>query len=181
MILEQEMVLIDALTSTTYAKLTSTAFGIGQGGYGGPKGPTIKLSPPPSRNPDYIHNYQTTEGQALLYRLNGDYNPMHASEEYGKQAGFKGSILQGLGTWNIVAHGVLEKVGGSDEKRFRSFGARFKSVVYPGDELETKIWVTGEEEGCEVCVFETRVKSDEKVALSNGTAKILIASVISKL
>jgi peroxisomal enoyl-CoA hydratase 2 len=57
---------------------------------------------------------------------------MHADDEFGKRAGVKGAILQGLGTWNIAAHGVLMKTGDSDPRKFHSFKARFASVVYPG-------------------------------------------------
>lgn len=165
MILEAENYLIDTRTSTVYAKLTSTAFGIGQGGYNGPRGPTKLSSPAPTRTPDAIYVFQTTPEQALLYRLCGDYNPLHADEEFGKRAGFKGSILQGLGTWNIAAHAVLKCLGASDPNRFRSFTARFKSVVYPGDVLETRMWKVGSKDGFDNIVFETVVKGDGRVAL----------------
>lgn len=92
-------------------------------------------------------------------------NPMHADEEFGKRAGFKGSILHGLGTWNIAAHGVLQQLGNSDPSRFRAYGARFKSVVYPGETLETRMWITGSEGDCDNIVFETVVLEDGRVAL----------------
>ncbi|KAH8650074.1 HotDog domain-containing protein [Xylariales sp. PMI_506] len=172
MILESEGELLDAKTNTVYVKLTSTAFGIGQGGYGGPRGPSKLTSNIPPRAPDAVHTFQTTPEVALLYRLCGDYNPMHADEAFGQQAGFKGSILHGLGTWNIAAHGLLRELGGSDPARFVAYSARFKSVVYPGDELETRMWVVGSEDGCDNILFETIVKGDGRVALSNGSAKI---------
>ncbi|EQB56676.1 hypothetical protein CGLO_03296 [Colletotrichum gloeosporioides Cg-14] len=151
MILEAEQLLVDKNTETIYTKMTSTAFGIGQGGYGGPP--------------------------ALLYRLCGDYNPMHADEAFGQRAGFKGSILHGLGTWNMAAHGLLQKLGDSDPNRFKAYGARFKSVVYPGDTLETRMWVVKTEGGMDDVIFETVVKEDGRVALSNGYAKIANAKV----
>lgn len=172
MILEAEHSLIDAKTNTLYCRMTSTAFGIGQGGYNGPRGPTKKPVNPPNRAPDAVHTFKTTPEIALLYRLCGDYNPMHADDAFGRRAGFKGHILQGLGTWNIAAHGILKVVGGADPSRLRKFGARFKSVVYPGDELETRIWVTNVHEGVQDVVFETIVKSDGRAALSNGYAQI---------
>lgn len=172
MILEAEQELVDAKTNTVYVKMTSTAFGIGQGGYGGPRGPTKVPPKPPARAPDATHTFQTTPEQALLYRLCGDYNPMHGDEAFGKRAGFKGSILHGLGTWNIAAHGLLQTLGGSDPSRFKKFGARFKSVVYPGDELETRMWIVGSSNGADDIVFESIVKGDGRVALSNGYARI---------
>ncbi|KAI0184154.1 HotDog domain-containing protein [Xylaria flabelliformis] len=172
MISEQEHELVDVKTGTVYVKMSSTAFGMGQGGYGGPKGPSKPAVKMPARVPDALHSYKTTPETALLYRLCGDYNPMHADDEFGKRAGFKGAILQGLGTWNIAAHGLLRAVADSDPTRFKAFGARFKSVVYPGDELETWIWKTDSEGGFDNYVFETIVKGDGRVALSNGYAKI---------
>jgi acyl dehydratase len=165
MILEAEQELVDVKTNTVYVKMTSSAFGIGQGGYEGPRGPSKPAIKIPSRVPDGVHVFKTSPEVALLYRLCGDYNPMHADEEFGKRAGFKGSILQGLGTWNIAAHGLLREMGHSDPARFKAFGARFKSVVYPGDELETRMWKVGVEDGCDKVVFETVVKGDGRVAL----------------
>ncbi|KAK2043430.1 Thioesterase/thiol ester dehydrase-isomerase [Colletotrichum somersetense] len=175
MILEAEQLLVDAKTNTAYSKMTSTAFGIGQGGYNGPRGPSKPVVEPPDRRPDAVHTTETTPETALLYRLCGDYNPLHADDAFGQRAGFTGSILQGLGTWNMAAHGLLQKLGGSDPRRFKAFGARFKNVVYPGDTLETRMWVGQSEEGVDNVVFETVVKKDGRVALSNGYAKILHA------
>ncbi|KAI1349505.1 HotDog domain-containing protein [Xylaria sp. FL0043] len=172
MISEQEHELVDVKTGTVYVKMTSTAFGMGQGGYGGPKGPSKPAIKMPARQPDAVHAYKTTPETALLYRLCGDYNPLHADDDFGKRAGFQGAILQGLGTWNIAAHGLLRGVANSDPTRFKAFGARFKSVVYPGDELETWIWKTSSGGGFDNYVFETIVKGDGRVALSNGYAKI---------
>ncbi|KAF2837364.1 hypothetical protein M501DRAFT_938010 [Patellaria atrata CBS 101060] len=164
-ILEAEHVLIDTLTNTIYTKLTSTAFGIGQGGYGGPRGPAKVTVNPPSRAPDAIHTFKTSPEQAFLYRLCGDYNPLHADDEWGRRAGFKGMILQGLGTWNIAAHGILKVLGDGDVHKFKSFNARFKSVVYPGDILETRMWKVAVKDGFDEIFFETVVKEDGRVAL----------------
>lgn len=92
MILEVERLLRDGITGTIYTKLTSTAFSTSQGDYGEPRGPTKPSYQPPGRQPDVV---QTTPEQASLYRLCGDYNPMHADDELWKRAGFKGAILQG--------------------------------------------------------------------------------------
>ena len=172
MILEAEHNLVDAKTDTLYCRMTSTAFGIGQGGYNGPRGPSKPVTPPPSRAPDAVHVLATTPEQALLYRLCGDYNPMHADDAFGHRAGFKGHILQGLGTWNIAAHGVLRELGGAEPGRLRKFGARFRSAVYPEDVLETRMWIVGSEGGDVEVVFETVVRGDGRVALSNGYAVI---------
>ncbi|KAI1627983.1 HotDog domain-containing protein [Exophiala viscosa] len=170
MILEAEQSLLDVKTNTVYTKMSSTAFCVGQGGYGGPRGQSKPVIKVPETKPDAVHLYNTLPEQAALYRLCGDYNPLHADGEFGKRAGFKGKILQGLCTWNIAAHGILQKLGGSDPSRFKSFTARFKSVVYPGDILETRMWKTSTHTDLEHINFETIVKGDGRVALSNGYA-----------
>ncbi|CAK7219509.1 hypothetical protein SBRCBS47491_003876 [Sporothrix bragantina] len=173
MILEAQQQLRDAKTGKVYVNMNSMAFGIKQGGYGGPRGPTkVPTQMPKDRKPDAVSRFQTTKETALLYRLCGDYNPLHADDEYGRGGGFKGAIMQGLGTWNISAHAVLRELGGSDPTRMKSYGARFKSVVYPGDELETRMWILGSEGGYDNIGFETIVVGDGRVALSNGYAKI---------
>lgn len=170
MILEAEQTLIDVKTGRIYARMSSTAFCIGQGGYNGPRGPTKPTISPPPRAPDAVHVFATTPEQSFLYRLCGDYNPMHADDQFGRRAGFKGKILQGLGTWNIAAHGILQKLAGSDPNRLKSFSARFKSVVYPGDVLETRMWKASETSDAQHVVFVTIVRGDGRVALSNGCA-----------
>ena len=76
--------------------------------------------------------FHTTPGQALLYRLNGDYNPLHADPTIGPKMGFKGAILHGLCTYNIAAVQVLRAFGNSDPANFKSFEARFSAPVLPG-------------------------------------------------
>ncbi|KAF2642999.1 Thioesterase/thiol ester dehydrase-isomerase [Massarina eburnea CBS 473.64] len=174
----QEMVqsLVDQNTGKCYARMTSKAFGIGQGGYGGPRGPATVNRTPPNRAPDAIHSLQTTPETALLYRLCGDYNPIHADDAFAREGGFKRAFLQGLGTWNIAAHGVLREMGGSEASRLKKFGARFAKIVYPGDKLQTKMWRVGEKvldgRRFDEVVFQTVVEEDGRVVLSNGYAEI---------
>ncbi|CRJ81712.1 hypothetical protein BN1708_001955 [Verticillium longisporum] len=181
MILEAEQTLVDANTGVEYTKMASTAFGISQDGYGGPRRPTKSAVSIPATTPDAVHVYYTTETTALLYRLCGDYNPMHADEEFGKRAGFQGSILHGLGTWNMAAQGLLREMGGSDPRRFKSFGARFKSVVYPGDTLVTRMWRVGNEGNFDLIVFETVVKEDGRVAFVGETVQLSFNVAIGEL
>ncbi|OCK75610.1 Thioesterase/thiol ester dehydrase-isomerase [Lepidopterella palustris CBS 459.81] len=172
MILEGQQLLRDARTDTVYARMTNTAFGIGQGGYGGPRGPTRPSYPPPERVPDAVHVFKTSPEQTLLYRLSGDYNPIHADDEFAKAGGFKRAFLQGLGTWNIAAHGMLKELGNSDPARFCTFKARFANIVYPGDALETRMWKVASKNGVDEIIFQTVVQSDGRVALSNGFATL---------
>ncbi|KAH7119859.1 HotDog domain-containing protein [Dendryphion nanum] len=186
MIQEMKQTLRDSKTGMVYAELTSLAFGIGQGGYGGPKGPaTISYHPPKGRenSPDAIHTFQTTAETALLYRLCGDYNPIHADAAFAQAGGFPRAFLQGLGTWNIAAHGVLKELGNSDASRLRSFKARFARIVYPGDELETRMWRVGRRGDVEEVVFETVARGDEgeRVVLRNGFVELNLGGERSRM
>lgn len=165
LVIKNESLLVDAKTDTVYTKMTNSGVGMGQGGYNGPRGPDEVPVAIPKRQPDVVCTSPTSPEVAFLYRLCGDYNPLHADDDFGKRAGFKGHILQGLGTWNITAHEVLKAMGGSDPARFKSFNARFKNVVYPGDVLETRIWKEGKVGNFDRLIFETLVKSDGRVAL----------------
>ena len=105
---------------------------------------------------------------ANIDRLNGDYNPLHATPEPGQQMGFGGIIIHGLYSWNATAHSVLEAFGGSDPKNFKEFQARFASPVKPGDKLTTEMWRTGEVvDGFEEIRFATKNQSD-KLCLAMG-------------
>lgn len=102
-------------------------------------------------------------------RLNGDYNPLHATPEPGKQMGFGGAIMHGLYSWNNTAHALVKELGGSDPANIKEFQARFAAPVKPADKLTTEIWRTGEtKDGWEEIRFQTKVGG--KVVLSNGRA-----------
>jgi len=168
---EIEHELVEKSTGEVYTKILSSSFAVGQGNWGGPKGPqSVNYPPPRDRKPDATFVFQTSPSQALVYRLNGDYNPLHADPTVGAKMGFPGVILHGLCTWNIVAHGVLKTFGKSDALRLKGFQARFAAPVLPGDKLITEMWVTGKKEGSnEEVVFQTRIDGG-KVVLSNGRA-----------
>jgi peroxisomal enoyl-CoA hydratase 2 len=106
----------------------------------------------------------------ILRRLNGDYNPLHATPEPGKKMGFGGAILHGLYSWNTTCHGILKQLGGSDPANMKEFQARFAAPVKPGDKLVTEMWKTGDvHDGWQEVRFVTRVEGG-KVVLSNGRA-----------
>ncbi|TAQ88780.1 hypothetical protein B7494_g2872 [Chlorociboria aeruginascens] len=176
-VLETEQSVVDAGTGEIYTKLLGSAFFVGQGNWGGPKGPATKNFPPPEgKKPDAIVSHQTTKESALLYRLNGDYNPLHATPEPGQNMGFGGAIMHGLSSFNFAAHGLLKALGGSDPKNIKEFQARFASPVKPGDKLVTDIWRTGEmKDGWEEIRFVTKVEGG-KVALSNGRALMKVVA-----
>jgi len=183
-VVETQQDIVDKATGESYARAVGSAFFVGQGNWGGPKGPATENFPPPQgKKPDAVVSHQTTPESALLYRLNGDYNPLHATPEPGQKMGFGGAIMHGLSSWNFAAHGLLKAIGGSDPKNICEFQARFASPVKPGDKLVTEIWRTGEMKGeWEEIRFVTKVEGG-KVCLSNGRAlmKPVVASKGSKL
>jgi len=124
---------------------------------------------------------ETTENEPFLYRLNGDYNPLHADPSIGKAIGFGGTIMHGLYSWNVGCHAVVKEFCGSDATKLRSFEARFASPVIPGGTLVVDMWKTGvKEDGWEEVVFTVTVKGG-KVVLSNGRALVKAGESRSKL
>jgi len=113
----------------------------GEGGFGGPRPPKLLRAVPPEGDaPAFRVEVQTALNQALLYRLNGDINPIHARPEIAKEAGFDRPILHGLCSYGIAARAALRELAGDEPARFKSFEARFASVVMPGDKLLVDGW-----------------------------------------
>jgi len=180
---ETEQCLVDAENGEVYSRAVGSGFFIGQGGWGGPKGPKDPTYAPPAGKPaDATYTLQTTPESAHLYRLNGDYNPLHATPEPGKQMGFGGAIMHGLFSWNSTAHGILKTISGSDPSNMKEFQARFASPVKPGDKLVTDIWRMGnkDSEGWEEVRFVTKVEGG-KICLSNGRALVKVVGGKAKL
>ena len=175
-VVETEQTLLDKATGEVYTRAVGKGFFVGQGNWGGPKGPKTENYPPPAdRKPDAVYEYQTTDATALLYRLNGDYNPLHATPEPGQKMGFGGAIVHGLFSWNSTCVGVLRELGGDEPANMKMFSARFASPVKPGDALVTEMWRMGDKDhdGFEEVRFETKVKGG-KVCLSNGRARVKV-------
>ncbi|KND95341.1 Tubulin-specific chaperone E [Tolypocladium ophioglossoides CBS 100239] len=172
-VLETQTDLVDTAAGDVYTRITSSSFFVAQGNWHGPKGPATQNFPPPKgKAADAVMEHQTTTEAALLYRLNGDYNPLHATPEPGQKMGFKGAITHGLYQWNNTCHAILRKFGGGDPANIKEYQARFASPVMPGDKLVTSVWRTGEKSGeWEEVRFVTQVEAG-KVCLSNGRALI---------
>ncbi|KAL2756888.1 hypothetical protein ACRALDRAFT_1075670 [Sodiomyces alcalophilus JCM 7366] len=170
-VVETQVDVVDAANDEVYSRVIGSAFFIGQGNWGGPKGPATQNFPPPkNRKPDVTFVQETNAQSALLYRLNGDYNPLHATPEPGEKMGFGGAIMHGLYSWNATAHGLLKALGGSDPANIKEYQARFASPVMPGDKLVTEVWRTGDiKDGWEEIRFQVKVEGG-KVCLSNGRA-----------
>ncbi|KAJ9191622.1 hypothetical protein DTO164E3_7783 [Paecilomyces variotii] len=181
-VLETEQSIVDKESGEVYSKTVTSSFFVGQGNWGGPKGPsTVNFPPPEGKKPDVVHVVQSTKESAHLYRLNGDYNPLHATPEPGANMGFGGVIMHGLFAWNTAAHGILKELGGSEPQNLKEFQARFAAPVIPGDKLTTEIWRTGSlQDGFEEIRFVTK-NQNGKVVLSNGRALLRVVGPKNKL
>jgi acyl dehydratase len=121
----------------------SSIFVRGEGGFGGDRGPSSAVEVP-ERDPDLSTTYAVTPQQALLYRLCGDRNPLHADPGFADGAGFPAPILHGLCSYGIVLREVLQGLLGSDVSRVAGFSARFAGVVFPGETIRTTAWQQGD-------------------------------------
>ena len=121
----------------------SSIFVRGEGGWGGDRGPSSKVELP-ERAPELDTSYDVTPHQALLYRLCGDRNPLHADPSFAERAGFPAPILHGLCSYGIVLRSVVQGLLDSDSARVAAFTARFAGVVFPGETIRTRAWDEGE-------------------------------------
>jgi acyl dehydratase len=166
-IVYSERRLEDAASGEAIATLQMSTFCRGDGGCGGNDPPPYTLRPTPERAPDLACELPTLPQAALLYRLNGDYNPLHADPEVARRAGFARPILHGLCTYAVAGHAVLRAVCGYDATRLRTLQARFSAPVYPGETLRTELWHA--DGGV---AFRTRALERDVVVLSHGYAEV---------
>jgi acyl dehydratase len=144
-IIHSEREISDAATGALCATVAQTTVCRGQGGFGGPDGPGLTLAMPPPRPPDVTRDLPTAPGQALLYRLCGDDNPLHSDPRVAREAGYPRPILHGLCTLGVVGHALLAACCGYDASRVKSLRARFSAPVYPGETIRTAMWRNGTE------------------------------------
>ncbi len=111
----------------------------GEGGFGGKPGPS-PANEAPQREPDWVLSSPTLPQQALIYRLSGDKNPLHADPEFAAFAGFDRPILHGLSSFGTIAKAVISGVMNGDSSAMRRFRARFTGPVYPGETIVTNVW-----------------------------------------
>lgn len=150
--------------------LFDTEWGIlvlNSGGFGG-EPPPAREGGAPARAPDAVVEETTRPEQALLYRLMGDINPLHADPEFPLVSRFDGKpILHGLCTYGFGLRAVAKAVAGGDANRIREIGARFTKPVWPGDTLRTEVWVDRDK-----VWFRTATRERGDAVLSHGTARL---------
>ena len=145
------------------ATLTGSTFARGDGGFGGPSEGAPEPHAVPTRSPDISVDFATLPDQALLYRLNGDRNPLHSDPDVAKRAGFDRPILHGLCTYGITCRAVLEAITDFDPDQIYSHQARFSAPVFPGDTITVDLWKDGKN-----ISFEARVKARNVTVIKNG-------------
>jgi acyl dehydratase len=162
-----ERTVTDKATGASIATVTQTTFCRADGGFGGPPRQAPEPHPIPTRAPDAVCDFATRPEAALIYRLSGDRNPLHAEPAVAKQAGYPRPIMHGLGNFGIAGHAVLKTMCGYDTQKLASFSCRFSAPVFPGETLRTEMWCDGP-----VVSFRTRVVERDVVAVNNGRAEV---------
>lgn len=155
-----EQSITDEDTGSLLVTSTKALFLRGEGGFGGERGESSRWRPP-AREPDLILNTATRQDQALLYRLSGDRNPLHADPDFARRAGFDRPILHGLCSYGVVGRALLHALCGSDPAKFRHFAVRFAAPVMPGETLTTEIWEAGDG-------YQFRTRVEDRIVLDRG-------------
>jgi acyl dehydratase len=164
-----ERTVTDVASGEVVASLRQTTFCRGDGGFGGPARPSPPTHAVPEREPDIVCDLPTRPETALIYRLSGDYNPLHSDPTVAKAAGFPRPILHGLATFGVAGHAILKAVCAYEAKRLIGMGGRFSAPVFPGETIRTEIW-----RDRQTVSFRARVKERDVVAISNGRAELAL-------
>ena len=155
-------------SGTLLAEVTSCGVLRGDGGFGGPTGSPPAPKAIPQRAPDAATETATLPQAALIYRLSGDFNPLHADPDVARAAGFERPILHGLCTYGVAGHALLKLVCDYDPARLKRMDVRFSAPVYPGETIRTEVW----DEGGGRFAFRCSVPERKTVVLNNGYAEL---------
>jgi acyl dehydratase len=166
-----ERKVVDKKSGDLIATLTQTTVCRGDGGFGGPPREAPPPHPIPGRAPDLTCDLPTRPEMALVYRLSGDVNPLHAEPEFAKAAGFPKPILHGLATFGVAGHAILKSLCGYHPSRLTAMKGRFSAPVYPGETIRTQIWRENTKDGS-VISFRASVVERDVVAIDNGRAEV---------
>jgi acyl dehydratase len=163
-ILVGETILRDKASGAALVTLISSTFARADGGFGGPSEGGPQPHDVPARAPDAVLEIPTRPDQALLYRLSGDRNPLHADPGFARAAGFERPILHGLCTYGVTARAVLQTYCGFDPTLILGHDVRFSAPVFPGETIVTRMWKDGA-----IVSFEAGVKERPGVTvIKNG-------------
>ncbi|MEM9491662.1 MAG: SCP2 sterol-binding domain-containing protein, partial [Myxococcota bacterium] len=133
------------------------------------RGPSQDENVPPERDPDTVVEEVIPEQQALLYRLSGDWNPLHADPNFAKAVGYNRPILHGLCTFGYATRHVIQShAPDGDSDFFKSIKVRFADVVYPGETLRTEMW----KESDNRIVFRCRIKERDSLVITHAAIEL---------
>jgi acyl dehydratase len=160
-----ETAAVDPETGDAVISSRSASFIRGEGGFGGERGSSEDWAPPTER-PDHVVPVVVRPEQALLYRLNGDRNPLHSDPAFAARGGFDRPILHGMCTFGFTCRALVATVADGRPSAITSMGGRFSSPVWPGEELAVEVWQEGRS------VWFRTVRADGVVALDRGRATV---------
>ncbi len=138
----------------------------GEGGFGGDSGPKAG-NRPPDRQPDGIVESSSLPQQALIYRLSGDKNPLHADPEFAKMAGFDRPIIHGLCSYGVACKAVVDDALAGDVTRVSRYQARFAGVGFPGETYVTSYWKEGDQ-----ILIQAKSKERDAPIISNAAISV---------
>lgn len=156
--------IVDAASGEALATLVAAVFLRGNGGFGGKSEGAPKPHAIPERAADAVLDLPTRPELAAIYRLSGDYNPLHIDPAVAIAAGFERPIFHGLGTYGVAGRALLKLLCGNDGARLRKMNCRFANPVYPGETIRTEVWF----EGAGVAAFRCKVVERDLLVLNNG-------------
>ncbi len=159
--------IIEKNSGDRLARVSMSTFCRGDGGFGGENKPGPMPAKIPERTPDATCQLSTLPQQALIYRLSGDYNPLHADPEIAISAGFRQPILHGMATYGLAGRAIMRTFCNYDPTRIKTLNVRFSAPVYPGETVQFEFW----KEGLDVR-FRANVPERKVVVLNNGCARL---------
>jgi acyl dehydratase len=166
-VLYTERTIADKASGAPIATMASTTMLRGDGGWGGKPGPQPAPHALPERRPELTLDLKTHANSALIYRLSGDRNPLHADPRAAAAGGFKTPILHGLCTFGVAGRALIKACCGGDPARLKSMQVRFSAPVFPGETIRTEMWPEGGR-----ISFRARAAERDAVVLNNGLATV---------
>ena len=159
--------ILDKTDGRLLATINQTTFCRADGGFGGAKREAPAPHALPERAPDLSCDLPTRPETALIYRLSGDVNPLHAEPTFAREGGYPRPILHGLATFGVAGHALLKTLCNYNPARLTAMAGRFSAPVFPGETIRTEIWRDGD-----VVSFRARALERDVIAINNGRAAI---------
>jgi acyl dehydratase len=164
-VLHQVKKLTDKASGQLLATVRSVLFLRGDGGCGSFGEIPAPAQPLPERAPSSVCEIATLPQSALIYRLSGDYNPIHADPKAAAKAGFEAPILHGLCTLGVATRAILSTFASDNPERLQSLFVRFSRPVFPGETIRTEFFSSGRQ-----IRFRSRAVERDVIVLDRGSA-----------